>query len=100
MQLAVLQVSTANTAAVSVKPGIMAPHENIEGFFLVDKDGKDVLDRKGDLMPVGPVLVERFPEFTHLVCTMAFTVLSNNDSEDQSLHSHMDHGDIGLMLET
>jgi hypothetical protein len=61
--------------------------ENIEGFVLVDKDGKDVKDKKGNLMPVGPAPVERFPELARLVCTMAFTVLSNNDPERAFTHA-------------
>ena len=61
--------------------------ENIEGFVLVDKDGKDVLDRKGNQMPVGPAPVERFSELAHLVCTMALTVLTNNDPERAFTHA-------------
>ncbi len=58
---------------------------------MVDKDGKDVLDRKGDLMPVRPVPVERFPDLTHLVCTMAFTVLSNIDPERAFTHASLEY---------
>jgi hypothetical protein len=51
--------------------------KDIEGFVLVDKDGKDILDGKGNgnRMPIGPALVERFKELANQEHKIACTAL-------------------------
>ena len=61
--------------------------KDIEGFVLVDKDGKDILDGKGNRVPVGPAPVERFEDLANQVHPIVCTVLSNNDPERVFTHA-------------
>jgi hypothetical protein len=61
--------------------------KDIEGFVLVDKDRKDILDGKGNKTPVGPAPVERYQELANQVHPIVCTVLSNNDPERKFTHA-------------
>ncbi len=55
--------------------------KDIEGFVLVDKDGRDILDEYGIPMPVGPAPLERSEVLAALVHDIALIMRSNNDVE-------------------
>jgi hypothetical protein len=55
--------------------------KDIEGFVLVDNNGRDILDKDGIPMPVGPAPLERFEELAEVVHDMALIMRSNNDTD-------------------
>jgi hypothetical protein len=61
--------------------------KDIEGFILVDKNGRDLLDKDGNPMPVGPAPLERFEDLAEVVHDMALLMRSNNDSERVFTHA-------------
>jgi hypothetical protein len=61
--------------------------KDIEGFILVDKDGRDILDKDGIPMPVGPAPLERSEELAELVHDLALIMRSNNDVERVFTHA-------------
>ena len=61
--------------------------KDIEGFVLVDKDGRDILDKDDIPMQVGPAPLERSEELAALVHDMALLMRSNNDSERVFTHA-------------
>jgi len=61
--------------------------KDIEGFVLVDKGGRDILDKDGIPMPVGPAPLERSEELAELVHDLALLMRSNNDVERVFTHA-------------
>ncbi len=61
--------------------------KDIEGFVLVDKDGRDILDKDGIPMPVGPAPLERSEELATQVHDIAPIMRSNNDVERVFTHA-------------
>ena len=61
--------------------------KDIEGFVLVDMDGRDILDKIGKPMPVGPAPLERFEEAAGLIFDIALHMRSNNDVERTFTHA-------------
>ena len=61
--------------------------EDIKGFVLVDKDGRDILNKDGKPMPVGPAPLERWEAVAALVHTIALHMRSNNDCERVFTHA-------------
>ena len=61
--------------------------KNVEGFVLVDKGGRDILDKEGKPMPVGPAPLERCEELAALVHKIMLHIRSNNDVERVFTHA-------------
>jgi len=61
--------------------------KDIEGFVLVDEDGRDILDKSRTPMPVGPAPLERSRELAELVHDIALIMRSNNDVERVFTHA-------------
>jgi hypothetical protein len=50
--------------------------KDIEGFVLVDKDARDILDKDGEQMQVGPATLEQWEEAAALGRTMMWSKCS------------------------
>jgi len=61
--------------------------KDIEGFVLVDKDGRDILDKNGIPLPVGPAPLERLEELAAQVHDITLLMRSNNDVERVFTHA-------------
>ena len=70
-----------------LQAGEFALGEDIKGFVLVDEDGRDILDKDGNPMPVGPAPLERWEKLAAQVHDLALLMRSNNDVERVFTHA-------------
>jgi hypothetical protein len=65
--------------------------EDLKGFVLVDKEGRDILDKDGKPMPVGPAPLAHWEALGAHVHKISLLMRSNNDVERVFTHASRGH---------